>query len=182
MSTKTDYLLKALQVIAWILFVGLCIEAGGILTNTVIALFFDPDFAGKFWNHSDLSKLQQFHQASFVTLICLMSIVTTLKAVLFYVIVKVFHDKKLDLSKPFNERMGKYIDYIAYCAIGIGIFSKWGADTAEWVLSQKIELPSIQQLKMGGADVWLLMGFVLLVFAKIFKKGIALQVENDLTV
>jgi uncharacterized membrane protein len=40
----------------------------------------------------------------------------------------------------------------------------------------------VNLLKIGGADVWLLMGFVILVFAIIFKKGIELQSENDLTV
>ena len=43
-------------------------------------------------------------------------------------------------------------------------------------------IPVLQDLKLGGADVWLLMGFVILVFAIIFKKGIDLQSENDLTV
>lgn len=43
-------------------------------------------------------------------------------------------------------------------------------------------MPLIENLKLAGADIWLLMGFVMLVFAIIFKKGIELQSDNDLTV
>jgi hypothetical protein len=43
-------------------------------------------------------------------------------------------------------------------------------------------MPSIQNLKFDGADVWLFMGVTLLIVAKIFKRGIELQTENDLTV
>jgi len=37
-------------------------------------------------------------------------------------------------------------------------------------------------LHIDGADVWLFMALVLFVFAQVFKKGIELQNENDLTI
>lgn len=182
MFKRTDLLLKGLHIISWIIFVGVCIEAGGVLTNTIYTVFFNPDFANKFWNHSDLSVLFRFNQVSFVTLTSLMSIVALLKATLFYIIIKIFHDKKLDFNNPFNATLGKYIVNIAYCAIGIGLFSKWGSDLCEWIANNQVSIPSIQKLNLGGADVWFFMGFVIFIFAKIFKKGIELQTENDLTV
>jgi uncharacterized membrane protein len=42
--------------------------------------------------------------------------------------------------------------------------------------------PSIRNIQFEGADVWLFMGVILTIFALIFKKGIELQSENDLTV
>lgn len=182
MLIKTDYLLKGLHVISWIIFIGVCIDAGGMLTNTIYSIFFDAAFASHFWNRNDLSKVLAFNEVSFVTLTSLMSIVSILKATLFYIILKIFHDKKLDFANPFNETLGKYLVNIAYCTLGIGLFSKWGGDLSAWLVSNNLILPSIQQLKIGGADVWLLMGLVVLIFAKIFKKGIELQTDNDLTV
>jgi hypothetical protein len=35
---------------------------------------------------------------------------------------------------------------------------------------------------LGGADVWLFMGVALLVIGRVFKKGIEIQNEIDLTV
>jgi hypothetical protein len=182
MNKTNDYLLKGLYAISWIIFIGLCIDAGGVLTNTVYAIFFNASIASSFWNHIDLYNLFNTNQSSFITLTTLMSIVGVLKVVLFYIIIKIFHDKKLDFNNPFNETLGKYIVNIAYCAIGIGLFSMWGSDIAEWLIGKGEKLPTISKLKLGGADVWFFMGFIILIFAKIFKKGIEIQSDNDLTI
>jgi hypothetical protein len=182
MFKRTDLLLKGLHFISWVIFVGVSIDAGGILTNSIYTIFFNPGYANRFWNYNDLSSLYAFNQVAYVTLTCLMSIVTLLKAVLFYIIIKIFHDQKLDFNNPFNATLGKYIKNIAICALTIGLFSKWGGDLCEWIANNQVSIPSIQKLKIAGADVWLFMGFVIFIFAKIFKKGIELQSENDLTV
>ena len=43
-------------------------------------------------------------------------------------------------------------------------------------------MPEVQYLRLGGADVWLFMGVILFVLAQMFKRGIEIQSENDLTV
>jgi hypothetical protein len=43
-------------------------------------------------------------------------------------------------------------------------------------------MPAIESLRIGGADVWLFMGVTLLVIGQIYKKGIEIQTENELTV
>lgn len=43
-------------------------------------------------------------------------------------------------------------------------------------------MPDVQYLGLGGADVWLFMGVSLFVIAQIFKRGIEIQSENELTV
>jgi hypothetical protein len=111
-----------------------------------------------------------------------MVIAAILKALMFYFIVKILHDKKLNLSKPFNEAVRRFVLIIACLALGIGIFSFWGAKFAGELVSQGVELPGIEQLRLGGGDVWLFMGVTLLIIAVIFKKGVEIQNENDLTV
>ena len=182
MTKWTDFLLKALHIISWFIFVGVSIDAGGVLSNTIYAIFINAELSSHFWGYIDLSKLYQSNQVLFVILTSIMSIVTVLKAVLFYIIIKIFTDKKINLSNPFTQALGKYLYGITYCALGIGLFSKWGGDLLKWIANQNINMPLIENLKLAGADVWLLMGFVMLVFAIIFKKGIELQSENDLTV
>ncbi|MFZ1527978.1 MAG: DUF2975 domain-containing protein [Ferruginibacter sp.] len=182
MSKRTDYFLIALTVIAWIIFIGLCIEAGGYITNTVITLFLNPEGAKKFWMQIDLSKLYHFNKSHFVMLTSLMIIIAILKALMFYFIVKIFHDKKIDFLKPFNEALNRFIFNTAYLALGIGFFSSWAAKFSGQLSKQGVELPDVQQLKVGGADVWLFMGVTLLVIAFIFKKGVEIQNENDLTI
>jgi hypothetical protein len=43
-------------------------------------------------------------------------------------------------------------------------------------------MPSLQELRFDGFNVWLFMGVILFVIAQIFKRGVAIQAENDLTV
>ena len=43
-------------------------------------------------------------------------------------------------------------------------------------------MPDIADLNLDGADIWLFMGVVLLVIAQIFKKGVEMQTENELTI
>ena len=182
MSIKTVYILKALYVLSWIIFVGLCIEAGGFITNTIATLMLTPEGAVKFWKEVDLTALYHHNQSHYVMLTSIMIIATVLKALMFYFIVKIFHAKELNLSKPFNEVVKRFVLIIAYLALGIGIFSFWGIKFAGHLVDQGVKLPDILQLRLGGADVWLFMGVTLLVIAFIFKKGVEIQNENDLTV
>ena len=182
MSIKTDTFLKALQVVSWILFVGICIEAGGFIFNTFFTLVFNPVAANKFWTEVNLSELYNYNQSYFITVTSLMIIVAVMRAVMFYIIVKIFHDKKLNLSQPFNETVRYFILKIAYLALGIGLFSLWGAKYTQNLVNQGVQLPDIQYLRLGGADVWLFMAVILFVIAQIFKKGIEIQNENDLTI
>ena len=184
MSSRTDFFLKTLHVIAWIIFIGLCIESGGLIVNAFISLFINPLVSSKFWGGMNLYPLYQFNQRYFVTIVALLIIVSILKSILFYLIVNLFHKKKLNLSAPFNETLGKYIFTLSYLVFGIGLFTYWGNNLVSW-LSINLNVssfPSIRNIQFEGADVWLFMGVILTIFALIFKKGIELQSENDLTV
>ncbi len=179
---SAQQMLNVLYVLSWIIFIGLSIEAGGFLVNTFFTLFINPVSSSYFWNHIDLSSLYQFNQSYFVTLTSLISIVAVLKAILFYLIIKIIHDKKLNLAQPFNKEVNRFIFSVAYLTLGIGFFAIWGSNFSEKIIQQGVTIPSIQHLKIAGGDVWLFMGITLLVIAQIFKRGIEIQNENDLTV
>ena len=179
---SAQQMLNVLYVLSWIIFIGLSIDAGGFLVNTFFTLFINPVSSSYFWNHIDLSSLYQFNQSHFVTLTSLMSIVAVLKAILFYLIIKIIHDKKLNLAQPFNKEVYRFIFSVAYLTLGIGFFAIWGSNFSEKIIQQGVTIPSIQHLKIAGGDVWLFMGITLLVIAQIFKRGIEIQEENELTV
>ena len=184
MSKSIDLFFKTLNILAWIIFIGLCIESGGIIVNAFISLFINPVASSKFWGNINLYELYKFNQSHFITMVVLMIIVSLLKSIMFYLIVTLFHKKKLNLSSPFNETFGKYIFNLSYLAFGIGLFTYWGNHFSNWLQNASNGTLSltIQNIKFEGADVWLFMGVILIIFAMIFKKGIALQSENDLTV
>lgn len=178
----TKQILIVLYIIAWLIFVGLSIDAGGFIVNTVIAMWFKPAAAAQFWRQADMSSLYAYDRGHFFSVAVLVCIVSVLKSLLFYLIIKMIHDKKLDLAKPFNEGMRRFIVIAAYLAIGIGFFAAWGARETARFVKLGVKMPSLETLLMGGADVWLFMGVILFIIAQIFKRGIEIQSENDLTV
>jgi hypothetical protein len=178
----TQQILKILYVLSWIIFIGVCIEAGGIIFNSFYDLVLNPVGAKYFWQQIDLSGLYEYDPGYFFVMTLIMSIVAVIRTWIFYLIIKILHDKKLNMAQPFNKEVQRFIFKISYAAFLIGIFSWWGVKYAEWFTNKGVKMPDIQYLRLGGADVWLFMSVTLLVIAQIFKRGIEIQTENELTI
>ncbi len=177
----TKQILLLLNILSWIIFVGLCIEAGGIIFNTVYALY-KPIVATYFWNGTDLSALYAHDKGHFITQTTLMSIATVMKVLIFYLIIKFFYGKKFNIASPFHPEITKMVFNIAYLCLGAGLFSLLGTRDAALIEEQGVQMPDIHYLRIGGGDVWLFMAVVLMVIGQVFKKGTELQTESDLTV
>ncbi len=177
----TNQILKVLEVLSWIIFIGLCIEAGALIFNTVYALY-KPIVAQYFWNGADLSQLYKYDKGQFVAQMSLVVTVAVMKIVIFYLLVKMFYDKKFSLDNPFNTAVTRVVLNIAYLCLGAGLFSMWSTRQMKWFSKKGIAMPDEHLLNIDGADVWLFMAVVLIVIAQVFKKGIEIQNENDLTV
>ena len=179
---NTKQMLRILHVLAWILFVGLGIEAGGFIVCAFFAIV-NPDVVKNLWlwQDVDLSGLFPYRQ-HFLEITVLMSITGVLKAILFYLVVTILYDRKLDSPQPFSPRLGRFLSRIAYLSLLIGLCCLVGSAYAEYLVTQGVRLPDIRQLRLDADDVWLFMGLTLLVIAQIFKRGVAIQSENELTV
>lgn len=182
MQTSTTRILKVLLVLSWIIFIGVCIEAGGCIFSSFYTLAINSVNAAYFWEGNDLSALYNYDPGHFFAETFLISIATVLKACMFYLILKILHEKKLNMSQPFSNEVRVFITKISWLAFGIGLFTTWGVKYTEWLVKQGVKMPDTQNLHLGGPDVWLFMGVILFAIAQIFKRGIEIQSENELTV
>lgn len=182
MKLSTNQILKILHVISWIIFIGVCIEAGGSIFSAFYTLVINPINAATFWVGNDLSGLYKYSPGHFFAETLLISIASVMKASIFYLIIKILHDKKLNISQPFSNEIGRFIFRMSYLALLTGFFSWCGVKYTEWLITLGVIMPDTQHLRLGGADVWLFMGITLFVIALIFKRGIEIQSENELTV
>ncbi|MBN2635647.1 MAG: DUF2975 domain-containing protein [Prolixibacteraceae bacterium] len=179
----TKQILKVLQILSWIIFIGLCVEAGGIVVNTIIIFFSKSHLAENLWKESSyLSNLYQFDHGHFFVIALIMIIVSVLKAILFFLIVKLFTDKKLNIVRPFNNELKNFILHTSSLSFGIGLFSYFGMKYSTWLTTQGAEKADLRSLHLYGADVWIFMAIVLLVIGQIMKSGIEIQNENELTI
>ena len=177
----TRQILNILLILSWIIFIGICIEATGFIVNAIFALA-NPSMVTRLWQQVDLADLLKYDHGWFFVVNLIMSIVTVMKAWLFSLIIRILHNKNLNIAQPFNNEVRRFIFYLSYVSLLIGLFSAYGIKYIEWLVKQGVKMPDTQLLHLGGADVWLFMAVILFIIAQIFKRGIEIQTENELTV
>lgn len=181
-TISTKQILRLLTVLAWIIFIIVCVDAGIILCSAILTLTVDPAWVKNLWQPVGLLGLYTYDSSHFFVLNLVISIVAVIKAWMFYLILKLLYNKKLNISLPFSREALGFIFKMCYCAFLIGLFSRCGLNYAEWLEVMGVALPDAEQLRLDGADVWLFMCVILFVIAQIFKRGIEIQSENELTV
>ena len=177
MKKHNDFIFNALEVITWIIFVGLCIEAGTILFNFTYTIFTINQL--HVYNGLNLSELYQKQLPNFVGLMSFAVVVAALKAYLFFLLVKVF--KKLNLVKPFSIDIAKLIEKISYEALSIAIVSFIARQYTKNIVQSGYDIDHVNKYWSDSA-AFLMMAAIVYVISQLFKKGIELQNENDLTV
>jgi hypothetical protein len=178
MSKRNNFVFKGLHIIAWVIFVGLCIEAGGLIVNFVFSLY-KPEFVQNLYQKLDLSQMYRINKWAFFGMYSFILVISILKAYLFYVVIMLLH--KLDLLKPFNSYVASHITKISYITLDIGILSLIARETAQNLLHHGFEINSLNQF-WEDSKAFILMAAVIYVIASIFSRGVEIQNENDLTV
>jgi len=178
MSTKSNFVFTVLSIVAWIIFVGLCIEAGGLIVNFVFSLY-KPEFVQNLYQKLDLSEMYHRSKWAFFSMYSFILVISVLKAYLFYVVIRLIHT--LDLSKPFNRYVSEQIAQISYFTLSIGLLSHIARQSAKNLLHRGYEIDQLNQFWVDS-EAFILMAAIVYVIAIIFKRGIELQNENDLTI
>ena len=178
MSKTSNFVFKGLRIVAWVIFVGLCIEAGGLIVNFIFSLW-KPEFVQNLYQKLDLSEMYERSKWAFFSMYSFILVISILKAVLFYVVIVLV--SKIDLSKPFNSFVSRQILLISYYTLSIGLLSYIAQQSAKNLLHHGIVTDNLNQF-WADSQAFILMAAVIYIIATIFKKGIDIQNENDLTV
>jgi len=178
MSKRTDFLLKVLNVIAWIAFIGLCIESGALIFNFAYSIN-KPIVAHNIYKGLDLSGLQAKSFVNFIGLMSFIILISILKAYLFYLVVKLF--LKLNFVKPFSIEIAKLIENMSFEVFSIAIVGAVARQYTKKLIKSGYKISNAQEY-WNDTGAFLIMAATIFVIAQVFKKGIELQNENDLTV
>ena len=178
MSKTNNLVFIVLHIIAWIIFVGLAIEAGGFIVNFFFSLN-KPELVQNLYQKLDLIPILQDNQAIFFLLYAFILSISILKVLLFYILVMLMH--KMDLQKPFSDFVARQFSRISYFTLAIG-FLGYAAGKATNHLNHYGYATTHLDKLWSDSQAFILMGAVVYIIATIFKKGVAIQNENDLTV
>ena len=178
MSKRNNFVFIALHIVAWVIFVGLCIEAGGLIVNFFFSLY-KPEYVQNLYQKLDLIEMYKDSKLAFFGIYSFILFISILKACLFYIVISLMH--KMDLSKPFNTFVSSQISQISYYTLSIGLLGYIGRQVAKNLMHHGFETDNLNQF-WAGSQAFILMGAVIYIIATIFKKGVDIQNENDLTV
>jgi len=178
MSKKNNLVFIALNIVSWLIFVGLCIEAGALIVNFFFSLY-KPEIIHHLYNKLDLSEMYERSKMAYFGMYSFILFIAILKAVLFYIVILLV--SKFDLSKPFNSFVSRKISQISYYTLSIGLLSYIARQSAKNLQHYGFVTDNLNQF-WGDSQAYILMAAVIYVIATIFKKGLEIQNENDLTV
>lgn len=178
MSKTNKFVFIGLKIVAWVIFVGLSVEAGALIVNFVFSLF-KPEVVDKLYQKLDLSQMYARSKWAFYGMYSFILVISILKAVLFYVLILLV--TKIDLAKPFNSFVSKQISHISYYTLSIGLLSYFASQTTKNLQQHGYDIDKLNQF-WADSEAFILMAAIIYVIATIFAKGVEIQNENDLTV
>lgn len=178
MARQNILVFKVMTVLAWIIFVALCIESGALLFNFIYSLF-KPEVVKYLYNKLDLSEMYNRSIEVYVMMYSFILVIAILKSILFYHVIQL--TSKLDLAKPFNSFVSQKISSISYITFVIGFVSIVARQTAKNLSHKGYDINMLNTFWVDS-QAYILMAGVIYIIAKIFKRGIELQTENDSTI
>ncbi len=178
MSKRNNFVFTAVHIVAWIIFVGLCIEAGALIVNFVFSLL-KPEVVHRLYQKLDLSSIYEYSQWAYFGIYSFILVISFLKAYLFYLVIMLLY--KLDLLKPFNTFVANQITKISYYTLSIGLLSYLAREVSRGLQHDRIDMDKLGEF-WGDSQAYILMAAVIYVIATIVARGVEIQNENDLTV
>ena len=178
MTKNSSFVFKFLQVVAWFIFVGLCIETGAFAVNFVYSLW-NPLVLKNLYNKLDLSAMYERSQFVFFLIYGFILSISFLKAFLFYEVIKLVG--KLDLQKPFSVFVSNQISRIRTATFIIGVLSIVATRVVQNISEKGFDVNQLNEY-WTDATAFIFMAAIIFIIDTIFKRGIELQSENDLTV
>lgn len=172
---KTNIIMKVMNIVFWIVFIGLCIKTGAFLVSLFVTLFINTNGAQDTYMGLDLLGLYNSNVEYYIGVASFLIALSALKAYLAYLVIKLF--MKFDLDYPFNEKTASLITQMSHYALSIGVVALIAESYANRILRQGLTL----QIDWG-AEQFLFFAGIIYIIALVFKKGVEIQNENELTI
>lgn len=170
--------LMLITVIIWSIFIGLCIQAGTLIFTFAYSLI-QPLISKDLYEGLNLFSLQTQSKWYYITLVTLLISISILKAQLFYTMIRIFI--KIDLIHPFSNGIAKLISKLSYIAFTLGVTQLLSSAFVKWLDPEVFQLMGVDNHLSGSFEYFLLSALIFAI-AQVFKRGVEIQAENELTV
>jgi hypothetical protein len=176
MKTQTEKILQVLRIVAWIAFIGSSIIFGLIIA-TIVLSYIAPDSKINFSSITiNQAKLRESHLIEYLFIVSFTVILALMNIQLWKKVKGILY--KINLKKPFSMEIAIILEKIGYILLSIWII-EFMADSYTDYLSKHID-----GIEKGYkiSFFYLFNAGIVYIISQIFKRGVEIQEENELTV
>ncbi len=177
MKIKTETILTVSKFLALLGGIWYSILCGSQLL-TLVASFINPDWAKRTYEVDlNIFSIREHSIGFYVYAMCLTIAISAIKALIWYVVFELL--LKLKLQTPFSMEVEKKLERIAYLLLGVWIVGSIFWKTYIYYLSKAT---GVQLTTNNSGDEYLFLAGIIYIISQVFKRGIEIQEENQLTV
>src|SRR5579863_4160128 len=173
MKSKTKSLLALMHVLAWIVFIGLLVIAGSIITSYMVSIS-HPQASKDLYKGLDLSSYRQYSFLQYSFIVWYKVILYIAQAYIAFLMTKLL--SAINITRPFNAELISLMQKIVY-----GIVCVWLVAVVHNIHIAVLEKTAgIVANYVSGDSIFL--AAIAYILAQMFKRGAEIQSENELTV
>jgi hypothetical protein len=170
--------LMLITVIIWSIFIGLCIQAGTLIFTFIYSLI-QPIISKDLYEGLNLFSLQTQSKWQYIALVTLLISISIFKAQLFYTMIRIFI--KIDLVHPFSKGIAILISKLSYIAFTLGVTQFLSGRFVKTLDTEEFQLMGLDN-HLSSSFEYFLISALIFAIAQVFKRGVEIQAENELTV
>ncbi|RYU95902.1 DUF2975 domain-containing protein [Emticicia agri] len=174
MKTRTQNILSVVRIIALIIYIGAAIHAGRIIIPFIMGFIND-----NLWSDTGtgLDFLKQDHLLPYIGLMSFVIAIAIIQVQIWESLRNILDE--INLNTPFSMKVAKMLENMSYIILVLGgLFII--ADLYMKYLAKSI--PGLDVGYFKTAFQFLFAAGIIYVVAQIFKRGVEIQEENELTV
>lgn len=176
MKTQTKTILEIIKYLALIGAIGFSIECGSQLIGFIIS-FSNPVLAKKMYlANKNIDELRELNLTYFYFTKSLLIVFAGLKAHIWYYLFDFLH--KLKLKNPFTDEVSTKIQNISYLLFSLWVIAEIGDGYFDYI-SKRTDIDLVNHFNQGE---YFFMAGIVYIISQIFKRGVEIQKENELTV
>jgi len=178
MQSGTKSILTILNVIFWVVFIGLLVKTGALVLSLGLTIF-NPSAAKNFYYGIDLSELKAYSAWHYMNLVSLLVFFSGLKAYMAYLVLRIF--STISIEHPFSAGIASRILSLSHVALSTGVLSIIAVGYSRWLTKTGV-VPFHVLQELGGSAEFIFLAGIIFMIAQVFKRGIEIQSENELTI
>ena len=174
MKTNTEKILVVMKVLTWCMYIGLMIHAGALLFTYSVSLY-HPGWAKNLFAGLDLSALREADMVNYSIVVLMILVTLALKIYTAQLVIKIF--SAINMTDPFKQEIANLMEKVSYVILLTWAAMGMANAYTDWLIKSGFTL-----VKNPDAGGFLFQAGIIFIFAQVFKKGIELKSENDLTI